>query len=234
MPGVIFDQEHFEDLFHKLNRSPINADYQDFSCRSSRCEMGKLRGDARGGGTSFSKLVWNEKGLTVVEEWSTLSADNFREKFLNILTAWFDVFPETLVIPQTYCVRVLMQPQNYKDSRIFLGDKILHIGDPMQTVFTKMPFKVGFTIACPRDTNGDKYIIETTINSWKDNSSVWIEVKTSSMGPPIKSNEVLIAAKRYDGCLTLLEKEVIPLLNQYDQKPRKENNGDKRDGSGKT
>jgi hypothetical protein len=202
----------------KLNQGPIQADFDDFSYRPARCEMGKQRGGPPEGGAAFSKLVCLTNQITVVEEWAEITAEEFKDKFVKILEAWFALFPNTAIIAQKCCLRALVQPAKFRDSRNFLGDRIMRIGPPMEQMFKSMPFKVGFTFTCLRKTEGYNLFIDTTVNSWKDNQRVWLQVDgTYPMEKPINASNPEIAKFPFEDCRSFLESEVISFLNQFDQ-----------------
>jgi len=212
------DRKSFQKLMNQLNEAPIDADFDDFSYRPGRCEMGKLRGAPPEGGASFSKLVCLPNQITLVEEWAEITADEFKDKFVKIVRAWFDVFPNTAIIAEKCCLRALVQATNFGDSRRFLGDRIMTIGAPMQQTFKSMPFKIGFTFTCLRKTQDYNLYIDTTVNSWKDEKSVWVQVEgTYPMEKPINASNLQIAKFPFEDCKSFLESEVIGFLNQYDK-----------------
>lgn len=201
----------------KLNEEPICADFDDFSYRSDRCEMGKLRGNHPQGGLAFSKLVYHNNQLTVEEEWADLSADEFKEKFCNILRAWFELFPNTVAVSQNCSIRALIQPSAVPDSREFIGSQILRLRETLTDTFTQMPYKIGFTIGCVKQIQKHHLFIDTTVNSWRDNKTVWVEVNGASpMERPINVTNPEVAKQPFEMCKTFLEKEVVNLLNTFD------------------
>jgi hypothetical protein len=212
------DRKSFQELMNKLNEAPINLDFDDFSYRTARCEMGKLRGSPPEGGAAFSKLVFISNQITFVEEWAEITAEEFKEKFVKILNAWFNIFPNTAIISQKSCLRALLQPTTFADSRRFLGDHIMKIGAQMQKTFKSMPFKVGFTFTGLRETQGYNLYIDTTVNSWRDNKTVWVQVEgTYPMEKPINATNPDKAKIPFEDCKSFLETEVISFLNQYDK-----------------
>ncbi len=215
------DRKTFINLMNKFNEPSIDADYDDFSYKPDRCEceMGKLRGSGPEGGQAFSKLVCTNNQITLVEEWAETTADEFKDKFVEILKAWFNLFPYTAIIAQKCCLRALVQPSSVHDSRDFLGDCIMKIKQPMTKTFRKMPFKVGFTFTSLREIQGYHLYVDTTINSWRDNHRVWLQVEgTYPMSEPMNASNPDKAKFPFEDCQSLLEGEVIGFLNQFDQK----------------
>jgi len=215
------DRKSFLKLMNQLNETPIDADFDVFSYKPDRCEceMSKLRGSGPEGGQAFSKLVFTSNQITLVEEWAETTADEFKDRFVMILKAWFDLFPNTAIIAQKCCLRALVQPAKFDDSRSFLGDRIMNIGPPMQQTFKSMPFRVGFTFTCLRETRGYKLFIDTTVNSWRDNRTVWVQVEgTYPMEKPINATNPEIAKFPFEDSRGFLESEVLSFLNQYDKK----------------
>jgi hypothetical protein len=216
-PGQQIDRQRFQELLYKLNEHTIGADFDDFSFRSDRCEMGKFRGNNPQGGDAFSKLVYSNNILSLVEEWADTSADDFKEKFVRILSIWFELFPNTAIVIQNYCLRALVQPMKFKDSRVFLGNHVLKIGDSMNKIFSAMPFRVGFTVGCTREILGYKLYIDTTVNSWRDTRTVWVEVNgTSNLIQPVNATNFNETKKPFEVCKDFLETEVISLLKEFD------------------
>jgi len=212
------ERKLFQEFMNKLNEAPINADFDDFSYRPARCEMGKLRSGPTKGGGAFTKLVCLSNQITLVEEWAEITANEFTDKFVNILGVWFTLFPNTAIIAQKSCLRALVQPSNFSDSRTFIGDRIMKIGPPMQTTFKGMPFKVGFTFTCLRKTQNYNLFIDTTINSWKDNQTIWIQVEgTYPIEKPINASNTDTTKYPFEDCKSFLESEVICFLNLYDK-----------------
>jgi len=211
------EKKDFLQLMNKLNESPINADFDDFAYRLDHCEMGKLRGSVPEGGRAFRKLACSINQITLVEEWVETTADEFKDKFVKVLGAWFSVFSDTAIIAQKCCLRALVQPANFSDSRKFLGDRIMNIGLPMQKTFKGMPFKVGFTFTCLRESRGYKLFIDSTVNSWRDNKSVWVQVEgTYPMEKPINATNPEASKFPFEDCKSFMESEVISFLNKYD------------------
>jgi hypothetical protein len=219
-PGQSFERRSFQDLMNALNEQPEPIDFDDFSYRSDSCEMGRLRGTRpKGGGAEFTKLIYRSDQLTLVEEWAEITADEFKERFVKVLTNWFNFFPNTVIIAQNCCLRALVQPTSLPDSRQFLGDEVLKIGVPIQSTFQTMPFKVGFTVTVLRPIESYQLIIDTTVNSWRDNRSVWVQVNGSSpIAPPINATNPETAKKPFEYCKSFLETEAIRFLSEFDDK----------------
>ena len=219
-PGQFFERKDFQNLLNLINEESAPADFDDFTYRNGRCEMGKLRGVNSQGGPAFSKLVYARDQLTVVEEWADISAEDFIHKFISILDIWFRCFPQTAIVAQNCCLRALIQPINFQDSRKFLGDNILQITDAMTDKFELMPFKIGFTGTWLRQLNSNQQIvIDATVNSWKDNRSVWLQVNGNSpMTPPINATNSGESGGPFLHCKHFLENELVDFLNEYDLK----------------
>ena len=217
-PGQAFDRKCFQDLMNALNEPPNPIDFDDFSYRPERCEMGKLRGTRQKSGAEFSKLIYSNDQLTLVEEWADITAEDFKEKFVKVLTKWFEFFPNTAIIAQNCCLRALLQPVSEHDSRHFLGNRVLNVEASIQKTFRDMPFRVGFTVTVLRPIDNYKIVIDTTVNSWRDTRSVWVQVNGSSpIAPPINATNPEIAKEPFEHCRNFLESEAICLLNEYDK-----------------
>jgi hypothetical protein len=215
------DKKAFLKLMDQLNEAPIDADFDDFSYKPehSVCEMGKLRGSYSEGGQAFTKIACATNQITLVEEWTESTAEHFKDKFVEILKIWFRQFPHTAVIAQKCCLRALVQPTVVSDSRDFLGHCIMKIREPMQQTFKTMPFKVGFTFTCLREMQGYYLYVDTTVNSWRDNRRVWLQVEGSyPMREPMNASNPDKARFPFEDCQSLLESEVIGFLNQFDRK----------------
>ncbi|MCP4711645.1 MAG: hypothetical protein GY869_23755 [Planctomycetes bacterium] len=226
-PGQYFPRDVFLKLMDTLNKAPVSADFDDFSYRENSCEMGKIRTGETRGKTGFSKLIFKDDQLTLTEEWAVITANEFEKKFLDILKSWFDYFPQTLVIIQRCWIRALLQPVNTVDSRAFLGDKVLRIGERMGEEFKEMPFGVGFNFGCNRGNKDIPLTIETKVSSWQNTPSVWAEIKGSQHMPkPINATSYDEAAKPFQECLKFFEKELIPLLNRFDTPEDEKKNGE--------
>ena len=212
------ERKSFQDFMNRLNDPPNEADFDDFSYRGNRCEMGKLRGIGPEGGESFSKLVCTSNQITLVEEWAETTTDEFNDELVGVLEAWFALFPNTAIIAQKCCLRALIQPSNFPDSRNFLGDRIMNIGTPMRQSFEQMPFKVGFTFTCQRRTKGYNLFIDTTVNSWRDNRRVWVQVDgIYPMEKPINATNTQKTRIPFEDCKSFLETEVRGFLSQFDK-----------------
>jgi hypothetical protein len=217
-PRQSFERRTFQDLMNALNDPPDPIDFDDFSFRPGRCEMGKFRGNRPEGGAGFRKLIYGNDQLTLVEEWADISADDFQRTFVRVLSNWFKLFPTTVIIAQTCCLRALVQPVSIADSRQFLGGQVLGIGPAIQKTFKDMPFKVGFTVTVPRQIENNQLVIDTTVNSWRDNRSIWVQVNGSSpMAPPINATNPETAKVPFGHCKDFLETEAICFLNEYDK-----------------
>jgi len=217
-PGQWPERNSFQDFMNKLNQAPNETDFDDFSYRGNRCELGKLRGIGPEGGESFRKLVCTSNQITLVEEWAETTADAFKHELVGILDAWFALFPNTAIIAQKCCLRALVQPVNFPDSRKFLGDRIMNIGTPMERTFKGMPFKVGFTFTCQRLMRGYNLYIDTTVNSWRDNRTVWVQVDgVYPMEKPINATNTNTTEFPFEDCKSFLETEVLSFLSQFDK-----------------
>lgn len=215
------DRKSFQNLMNKLNEPPVDADFGDFSYRTNRCEMGNVRGDSTEteGGQAFTKLVCAPNRITLVEEWTQSTADQFKDESVEVLKAWFELFPHTAIIVQRCCIRALVQPALVGDSRRFIGDRIMGVGESMNRTFKDMPFKVGFTFSCLRHSDGSQLVIDTTVNTWKDNKRVWVQVEgTQPMPKPMNAANPEAARGPFEDSQRFLEAEVINFLKQYDVK----------------
>jgi hypothetical protein len=215
------DRTIFQKLMEKVNDLSVGTDFDDFSYKreTCRCEMGKLRSGSPDAGSAFSKLVCGLNQMTFVEEWAEDSADGFRDKSVKILSKWFETFPNTAIIAQKCCLRALVQPATVNDSRFFLGDRVMNIGESMKLSFKSMPFRVGFTFTCLRKTSGYGLYIDTTINSWRDNNRVWIQVEgTYPMEKPINATNIDSAKLPFNDCKGFLEEEVLGFIGKFDER----------------
>lgn len=217
-PGQWPEQKSFQELMNQLNQPSVGVEFHDFSYRPGRCEMGRLRGNHPDGGPAFTKLVCRPNQVTLVEEWTEATPDEFKNGFIGMLRNWFELFPTTAIVAQKCCLRTLIHP-TASDSRSFLGDRVMAIGHRMQDVFKGMPFKVGFTFTCLRKTRGYNLFIDTTVNSWRDNKTVWVQVEgTSPMEKPLNATNCDSAKIPFEECKSFLEDEVINFLHQCDSK----------------
>jgi len=217
-PGQWFGKEQFRTFWDRLNDSgPLTSGYHDFSYRPNRCELAELRGQREDGRTAFSKISCQPDELTVVEEWAELTADEFAEKFTAVLKVWFEVFPQTFFVVQTSTLRTLVQPTNFNDSRIFLGDRVLNLGPKVHDTFTDMPFKIGFGASCMKKVHDQELFIDATVTSWRDNRLVWTEVQgTAPLAAPLNAGHIEPARLLFTSCRTFLEGELLALLTSYD------------------
>ena len=212
------DREAFCEFWDMLNGPEVAAGFDDFTYRSDRCEMGRLRGNSADGGQAFTKLVCTMNQITLVEEWAETTADQFMEMSAEILKTWFGRFPNTAIIAQKCCLRALVQPTNVLDSRDFLGGSVMQIKDAMQQAFKTMPFKIGFTFTCLREIQGCQLFVDASVNSWRDNRRVWVQVEgTYPMKEPKNATNPEVAQFPFEDSRNLLEKEVLSFLNRYDK-----------------
>ena len=128
-PGQRFERGHFQEFFDRLNSNKEFGGYDDFSYRPDRCELAKARGTAAQGGQAFSKVVYSNDALSLVEEYTDLSTSDFSSKIKVVLGAWFHCFPQTLAIVQICCLRSLVTPSNFSKSYDFLADRVLQMKD---------------------------------------------------------------------------------------------------------
>lgn len=213
------EQKLFQDLMNRLNDPPIGIEFHDFSYKPSQCEMGKTRSSYPDGGQAFTKLVCRPNQITLVEEWTENTADDFKNKFVGILKQWFELFPTTAIIAQKCCLRALIQPAVFSDSRSFLGDHVMDIGPRMHGIFKDMPFRIGFTFTCQRKIQDYTLFIDTTVNSWRDTKRVWVQVEgVYPMEKPLNATNHEKAQFPFEDCKGFLEDEVINFLNQYDKR----------------
>lgn len=93
------------------------------------------------------------------------------------------------------------------------------IGPQMQSAFKDMPFRVGFTFTCLRKIHDYTLFIDTTVNSWRDKKTVWVQVEgVYPMERPLNATNYDKAKFPFEDCKSFLEEEVIGFLNQYDKK----------------
>ena len=219
-PGLRFERQVFQDFWNDLRTDPLASDYDDFSYRPDRFELGKLRGDQPRGGQAFSKILYENDLLTVVDEWADVSADEFAQKFTRILSTWFKHFPQTLAVIQRCWLRALMEPRHFEDSRQFLGDRVLGLGGKLQASLHRMPHQVGFTFGCTRDVMNSSLLLDAKVNSWRESRSVWTEVAgVVPLRAPMNATNVETAQVPFAACKDFLEGEVIGLLTKFDEQP---------------
>ena len=211
------DKKTFLDLLNQLNDLSTCGDFDDFVYRADRCEMAKLRGSPEQAGQAFTKLVCAPNQITLVEEWTESPADQFKQSLVDALNVWFRLFPNTVIIAQKCCLRALVEPATMPDSRGFLGDRVMKIGKQMEKTFERMPFKVGFTFTCLRQIEEYKLFIDATVNSWRDNKSVWVQVEgTYPMERPMNATNPEQAKRPFEDCQQFLEHEVLGFLRLFD------------------
>jgi hypothetical protein len=223
-PGTaetLFQGKKFRDLMDKINEDyPLDFSFKDFSDRTPvRCEMANTR-RLSDGREAFSKFIYNNNSIAYIEEWAEISPDEFEQKCNKLLRVWFNLFPQTAIVAQNTCVRALVQPNKFKNSLDFLGDKILNVKQSIHNTFENMPFKIGFTFACPKKQPDCPIpiIIDTSINSWTDNKSVWIQVSSNSpLLPPVNAANIERGTAPVIDSKNFLEDEVLKLLNEYDK-----------------
>lgn len=216
-PGQRFARTSFEDFFHKLNKDKHFAGYDDFSYRPERCELAQVRGSVEGGGQAFSKVVYDDDKLTIVDEWTELNAAEFAKRLKVVLDSWFDCFPQTLAVAQNSWIRALITPANFQDSREFVSNGILKLGKTLDTHLNQRPFKVGFTFGCQQEHSQSPLTLECEANSWRDKRSVWIEVRSLALlRQPLNAPKHDHAEPLFERGVHFLETEVLPLLNSFD------------------
>jgi len=216
-PSPRLERGPFHKFMQKLNADPKIEDYDDLSYRPERCELAKVRGSHPMGGEAFSKVVYAAGQLSVVEEWTDLAGDQFKDKLVGILRVWFECFPQTVAVMEQCCLRALVQPRHSKDSREFVGSKVLQLGGRLQRAFSAMPHQVGFTVSCQRPFSGGDMLVETQVRSWRDTRSVWLEVAGNApMRTPVNAANLTPAEQPVTVCRRFLEDEVIRLLNDFD------------------
>lgn len=231
-PGQHLERKDFHDLMAKLNGKPVYADFDDFSYTPISCEMGKKRGkNEPGGGLSFSKLTYSDEQLTLVEEWASISASEFADKLIKVLGVWFAVFPMTVSITQKCCLRALTEVISRKDSREFIGNEVLKIGDALNHSFKVMPNKVGFSLSCLRREGIMPYEISANVQSWRDRKSVWIEVNgQKTMPQPLNPTNSDKGRELFNSCVDFLQDEVICFLATFDKRAGGEEGGEEEGG----
>lgn len=228
-PGQRFDREKFQKFFEQLNSNRDFGGYDDFSYRADRCELVKSRGSAQTGGPAFSKVVYTPDSLTVVEEWTDHSTEEFAQKLKIVLDAWFGCFGETLALVQSSIVRALFEPRQVNDSRVFLGGRVLGLQPAFDSKLHGPVQKVGLTLGCERRFGEVPMTVECVATSWRDNRSVWMEVKAvTPLEKPLNAASHERAEAIFGRCVAFLTDELLPLLLYYDQKQEGANPGDSK------
>ena len=216
-PGQRFDREKFQKFFEKLNASKEFGGYDDFSYRADRCEFARKHGTTPEGGQVFSKVVYEKDSLSVVEEWTDLSSHDFSQKIKLVLDAWFNGFPETIGVVQSCWVRALA-PRHFQNSRDFLVETVLRLGDVFRDKLTEMPHSVGFSFASQRKFGVGTMNFDSKVSSWRDGRSIWIEVHGVEVLPePLNVAKHDKAEAIFGRCKGFLETEMLPILDHYDE-----------------
>jgi hypothetical protein len=211
-------RETFLALMSRLNAPPMQAGFDDFLYRPDRCEMGRVRGDSPDGGRAFTKLTCTAGQITFVEEWTESTVEEYADAAVGILGLWFELFPRTAIVAQKCCLRALVQPSAATDSREFLGAMVMKVREPMQQVFEALPFRIGLTFTCVRNVQAVQLLIDATVNSWRDNQRVWVQVEgTYPMKQPVNAANLDAARFPLADAKALLETEVLGFLNQFDR-----------------
>lgn len=217
-PGQRFERKEFQRFFEKLNANERFGGYDDFLYRPDKCELVKARGTVPQGGQAFSKVVYGNDALSVVEEFAEYSTQEFAQHLKIVLDAWFGCFPQTVIVLQNSCLRALITPLNHDNSLSFLGDDVLKLRSVFQSKLDQMPQKVGFTFACQRKYGSVPLTLEAKVNSWRDRRSVWIEVNGAApMAQPLNAANHDQAEALFGKCRQFMEEEVVPLLDDYDK-----------------
>lgn len=217
-PGQRFEREKFQKFFDHLNADRHFGGYDDFSYRADRCELVKSRGTDARGGQAFSKVVYQADSLSMVEEWTEHSTDEFAQKIKVVLDDWFKCFPETLAVVQSCWVRALVLPIHVVDSRDFVGGAVLGLKPVLCSKLSEPPYKIGFTLGCRRRFGAVPMNLECIATSWRDNRSVWIEVRADTpLEQPLNATKHDQAETVFGRCTGFLKDEILPLLLHYDK-----------------
>ncbi len=226
-PRQRFERETFQRFFEELNSNQELGGYDDFSYRPDRCELVKSRGVAPQGGQAFSKVVYSDDALTLVEEFTEDSVGEFSKKIKAVLGSWFRCFPQTLAVVQTCFLRALVDPGGFDDSRRFLSDGVLKLSQVFADKLDAKPHSIGFNFACQSKFGSVPMNLDATIRSWRETRSVWVEVKGSApMDEPLNAAKHDKAEAVFGRCRNFLEKEVIPLLDEYDRGGTEQRDGE--------
>lgn len=218
-PGQRFEREKAQEFFSKLNTGPAVGGYDDFSYRPDRFELAKTRGSDPRGGERFGKVLYANDVLSLVEEYTEDSAQDFSQRLKVILDAWFAVFPETIVVIQRCCIRALATSSSQQDSRDFLGERVLKLQPSLDSKLGGKPLKVGFHLACQGQKSSSPMTLEAKVSSWRDSRSVWMEI--TSMAPlqqPLTAASPDLAEVLFANTNEFLLDNIIPLLAEYDTK----------------
>lgn len=226
-PGQRWERKKFQQFFEELNANREFSGYDDFSYRPDRCELVKARGTAPGGAQAFSKVVYDNDALSIVEEWTEESTPEFAQKIKVVLDAWFACFPETLAVVQTCAVRAITEPTSFDDSRRFLGDAVLGLEEGLKSSLQGPLYKVGFTLGCQRQQGMIPMNFECAASSWRDSRSVWTEVRAlAPLAEPLNAAKHDQAEVIFGRCVDFMEKELLRLLLYYDGKSEPSGSGE--------
>ncbi len=218
-PGQRFERQRFQSFFENLNSNVEFGDYDDFSYRLDHCELGKVRGMSHQGGQAFSKVIYKDDALKLVEEFTAYSIDEFARQIKVVLDAWFECFSETVLVVQNCWIRGLVTPLHSDDSRAFLSETVLGLREGFATRLNEAPLSVGFNFVSQRQYESVPMTLEAKVSSWRDGRSIWIEVHGGvPMSEPLNAARHDRAEAVFGRCRTFLESEVIPLLSDYDRK----------------
>ena len=218
-PGQRFEREKFQKFFEDLNANREFAGYDDFSYRADRCELAKARGTVPHGGQAFSKVLYESDTLSIVEEWTDESTREFTQKLNIVLDCWFKCFPQTLAVIQTCVVRAITVPAHFDDSRHYLGHAVLGLENTLGSVMQGPMHKVGFALGCQRQQGTIRMNFDCAANSWRDNRSVWLEVRADAqLSEPLSVAKHAQAEGIFGRCIDFLEDELLQLVLYYDEK----------------
>lgn len=225
-PGQRFEREQFQKFFEDLNANREFSGYDDFSYRPDRCELAKARGSAPQGGQAFSKVVYADDTLSIVEEWTDESTRDFAQKLKIVLDCWFGCFAQTLAVVQTCVVRAITTPAHFDDSRHFLGHAVLGLDKALGSRMQGPLYKVGFTLGCQRVQGKIPMNFECVASSWRDNRSVWLEVRADApLAEPLNAARHDQAETLFGRCTEFLERELLELLLYYNSKDHDSDSG---------
>lgn len=198
-----------QSIHNALWRQPAFG-YQNFQLAQDGVHLSNV--PLAPGQISTLTFAWDR--VILREEMRGTSVEDFATRVVNVVTTAFQTLSIPASLAQTFVVRSLIAPRNYRDGREFLGNRLFTPGADGST-FGRPLASLGARLVFP-PTNGGRDSHQVRIETWpQDPRSIWIE-NTGSFALPIPAAEAPQLANHLYATYRFLTGPVCDFLGNLD------------------
>lgn len=214
-PPHSHEEQSLREFYFEISKLRwCGCDYKEFRLIPGGAEMSSAKGRLR------SVCSIRADRLTVFEDWTTVSLDEFATRVEEIAKRYLQMIAIKVFVVQHSVVRALLTPTYFKDTRAFLAETVCRL-DGAQEIFPHFEQKpchmFGLRLMFP-PTENEPRRFSLRIESYnQDPSRVFVECICDLEGPPTTEENLHTIDENLRRAYTYTTERTFSFLNQFDK-----------------